>query len=90
MNAPIAIASLLKLVLTPLIAIALALWLGLSGAPFVIVALVSSAPTAPTSYILARQMGGDAPLIARILTFQTAIAFVTVTLALFAIGALHA
>jgi predicted permease len=88
-NAPIAIASTLKLVFTPLVAIALALWLGLSGAPLAIVALVSSAPTAPTSYILARQMGGDAPLIARILTFQTAVAFVTVTFALFAIGALH-
>lgn len=88
-NAPIALASVLKLVFTPLAAIALALWLGLSGAPLAIVALVSSAPTAPTSYILARQMGGDAPLVARILTFQTAVAVVTVTLALFAIGALH-
>jgi hypothetical protein len=33
-------------------------------------------------------MGGDAPLIARILTFQTAVAFVTVTFALAAAGIL--
>jgi predicted permease len=89
LNGPIIISATLKLILTPLIAIALARWLGLAGAPLTIVALVASVPTAPASYILARQMGGDAPLIARILTFQTVVALVTITAALFAIGALH-
>jgi predicted permease len=34
-------------------------------------------PTASSSYTLARQLGGDAPLMAAIVTIQTAIAFVT-------------
>lgn len=89
LNGPIVVASILKLILTPLVAIALASWLGLSGAPLAIVAIVASVPTAPTSYILARQMGGDAPLIARILTFQTVVALISITAALFAVGALH-
>jgi predicted permease len=81
-------ATLLKLVLLPLIAISLAKALGLEGPPLAIAAIVTSVPTAPASYILARQMGGDAPLVARILTFQTAVAFITVTVALAAAGIL--
>jgi malonate transporter and related proteins len=77
------------LILTPVVAIALALWLELSGAPLAIVAVVASVPTAPASYILARQMGGDAPLIARILTLQTILALVTITVSLAMVGALH-
>jgi malonate transporter and related proteins len=34
-------------------------------------------PMAPSAYILARQMGGDARLMAGILTTQTALAIVT-------------
>jgi malonate transporter and related proteins len=82
-------AAILKLALLPLIAILLGKALGLAGPPLAIVAIVASVPTAPATYVLARQMGGDAPLIARILTFQTAIAFVTVTVALAAAGILQ-
>jgi malonate transporter len=89
LNGPITVALILKLILTPVVAIALALWLGLSGAPLAIVAVVASVPTAPASYILARQMGGDAPLIARILTLQTILALITITVSLAVVGALH-
>ena len=34
-------------------------------------------PTAPSAYILARQMGGDARLMAGILTTQTALGIIT-------------
>lgn len=88
LNPGIVVAAVLKLVLLPLIAILLGKALGLEGPPLAIVAIVASVPTAPASYILARQMGGDAPLVAKILTFQTAIAFVTVTVALAAAGIL--
>ena len=37
-------------------------------------------PTASSAYTLARQLGGDAPLMAAIVTVQTAIAFVTLPL----------
>ena len=88
LNASVLIATILKLVLLPIIAILLGKALGLEGPPLAIVAIVTSVPTAPASYILARQMGGDAPLVARILTFQTAVAFITVTIALAAAGIL--
>ncbi|HVT56726.1 MAG TPA: AEC family transporter [Xanthobacteraceae bacterium] len=88
LNVATVTATLLKLVLLPLTAISLAKALGLEGPPLAIVAIVTSVPTAPASYILARQMGGDAPLVARILTFQTAVAFITVTIALATAGIL--
>jgi predicted permease len=72
----------LKLAAMPAIAIGLGWWFGLSGAPLTIVAVASSVPSAPNAYILARQMGGDAPLYARILTLQTVAAIVTIPVAL--------
>ncbi len=39
-------------------------------------------PSAAGAYNLARQMGGDAPAMAAIVTIQTAIAFVTLPLTL--------
>lgn len=44
--------------------------------------LVGSAPGAAASYVLARQMGGDAPLIAGIVAFTTAASLVTIPLLL--------
>jgi predicted permease len=42
------------------------------------VALIFGAvPTAPAAYTLPRQLGGDAPLMAAIVTIQTAITFLT-------------
>jgi malonate transporter and related proteins len=71
-----------KLVLMPAIAIALALTFGLSGVNLVIVAACSAVPTSPSAYVLARQMGGDAPLLAQIITLQTILAAVTMPIAI--------
>ncbi len=78
-DSSVAIATTLKLIMMPLAAIGLGIELGLSGPPLVVVAIASSVPAAPTSYVLARQMGGDAQLLARILTVQTVLALVTIT-----------
>ncbi|CCE04528.1 conserved membrane hypothetical protein [Bradyrhizobium sp. STM 3843] len=67
----------LKLVVMPALALALAVWFGLSGPSLVIVAVASAVPTSPSAYVLARQMGGDAPLLAQIITLQTALAAIT-------------
>jgi predicted permease len=72
----------LKLAVMPAIAIALAFCFGLSGAPLIVVAVASGVPSAPGAYILARQMGGDAPMYAQILTVQTLFALVTIPLVL--------
>lgn len=72
----------LKLVLMPILAIALALWFGLSGANLAIVAACSAVPASSSAYVLARQMGGDAPLLAQIITLQTILAALTMPIAI--------
>lgn len=70
--------SALKLVLMPALALLLGHWLALP-APVVLVACFYCAlPTAPNAYIMARQMGGDAPLMASLITVQTLLAAVSV------------
>jgi malonate transporter and related proteins len=73
---------ILKLAVMPAIALALALWFGVSGTGLVIVAVCSAVPTAPSAYVLARQMGGDAPLLAQIITLQTILAAITMPIAI--------
>jgi predicted permease len=61
----------LKLAVMPLVAVGLALLFGVQGAGLAIVAICSGVPTASNAYVLARQLGGDAPLMAEIITVQT-------------------
>lgn len=70
----------LKLLVKPAIAIALSLLFGLTGTELVVVAITAAVPSAPNGYVLARQMGGDAPLLAEILTVQIIGAAVTLPL----------
>ena len=76
------IAVFLKLILMPVLGVALALWFGISGSSLVIVAVCSAVPTSSSAYVLARQMGGDAPLLAQIITLQTILAAVTMPIAI--------
>jgi predicted permease len=71
----------LKLVVMPAIAIAIACGFGLTGANLLVTACCTAVPAASNSYILARQMGGDAPLMAQILTFEIVLAAVTLPIA---------
>lgn len=72
----------LKLILMPVLAIGLALGFGLSGANLVIVAACSAVPASSSGYAMARQMGGDAPLVAQIITLQTILAAITMPIAI--------
>ncbi len=67
----------LKLICMPVIAIALCQFFGITGLPLAIIVLFGGAPASPASFILARQMGGDAPLMAAILSAQTILAALT-------------
>ena len=58
----------LKLIGMPALVFALGMLFGLSGMAFNVAMIAASVPTAAASYILARQMGGDAPLMAEIAT----------------------
>jgi len=74
------IAVFLKLVVMPVLAVALALSFGISGPGLVIVAVCSAVPTSSSAYVMARQMGGDAPLLAQIIALQTILAAITMPL----------
>ncbi|WP_063311819.1 AEC family transporter [Pseudovibrio sp. Ad26] len=71
-------ALLLRNVLAPGIALSFALALGLDEISATIVTLVFSVPAAGASFVLARKMGGDAKLMAEILTLQTVAAAITI------------
>jgi malonate transporter and related proteins len=72
------LASILKLVAMPLIAFFTARALGLPAEFVSGVMLFACVPTAAAGYILARQNGGDAPLMASIITQQTVLAMLTI------------
>jgi malonate transporter len=72
----------LKLVLMPALALGLAAWFGITGNSLAIVAICAAVPTSPSAYVLARQMGGDAPLLAQIITLQTILAAITMPIAI--------
>src|SRR5690606_20859079 len=61
----------LKLLVMPLIGAPLIWYFGLEGTSLAVVVISLAVPTATTSYVLAREMGGDYTLMAEILTFQT-------------------
>ena len=81
-NAILFAACFLKLVAMPAIAILIGFGLGLSGINLAVVACCASVPASSNSYVLARQMGGDAPLRAQVLTFETVLAAVTMPAAI--------
>jgi predicted permease len=70
----------LKLLLLPAVAVGLARLLGVGGADLAVTAVAASVPTATASYLLAKQLGGDAPLMAEIITVQTLAALLTMPL----------
>ena len=75
-------ASFAKFALMPLVTAAACLWFGLDARSATVAVLFQALPTASSSYIMARQLGGDAGLMAGIITFQTALAMVTLPIAL--------
>lgn len=81
---PALVAFVAKLVVMPGLTAAACFALGLSGATALIAVLFNALPTASSSYVMARQMGGDAPLMANLVATQTAAAAVTLPLAMIA------
>jgi predicted permease len=67
----------IKLVLVPAVVWGAGLVFGLSGAALSVAVLFMGLPTASSSYIMARQMGGDAPLMAALTTTEHLAAVLT-------------
>jgi predicted permease len=64
----------LRLLAMPALALAVARLLGLPAMESSILVLFFALPTAPTAYVLTRQLGGDSHLMAGIITLQTLLA----------------
>ena len=64
----------------PLAIILIGLALNIDPQTLIIAVIFGSVPTAAGAYSLAKQMGGDAPAMAAIVTVQTALSFITMPL----------
>jgi len=74
---PVALSVVGKMVVFPAMILVAAQFVDLSDAALLVLILYGAVPTAASAYTLARQMGGDAPVMATIITLQTALSFVT-------------
>ncbi len=77
---------IIKLALVPTITVAMGRLLGLDATATLLAALFIGLPTATTSYVTARQLGGDAPFMAAIITSQHIVAIVTLPLLIALLG----
>lgn len=87
-DAAVLVSTGVKMLLLPAIAIGTGWLAGVGWPSIAVIAIAASVPSAPNGYMLARQMGGDAPLLARILTIQIFVALVSIPAALFIAAAL--
>ena len=78
-----------KLVLSPAIACAIAIMLGLRGEPLAILFLLAASPSATISFVMVQAMNGNAPLAARIVAHTTMWSLLTVTAGLWLLELMH-
>lgn len=67
----------IRLIGMPVIVILMAWLVGLEGLPRTIAIIAGAVPTAASSYVMARKMGGNAELMSNIVTFQIISSFIT-------------
>lgn len=74
---PLATATALKLAVMPLTMLGATNLFGVTGLSATVLVLFAALPGSPAAFILARQMGGDGPLMAGIITVTTLISVIT-------------
>jgi predicted permease len=79
--------SVLRLLAMPLLAWAVAYGLSLPAMESSVLVLFFALPTAPTAYVLTRQLGGDSQLMAGLITLQTLLAAASLPLMLVLLAA---
>jgi malonate transporter and related proteins len=79
---PLILAFTGKMMVFPAAAVSIGIWMGLPQQVLQIVIIYSVVPTGVASYTLARQLGGDAPVMAAIVTLQTLLALFTIPISL--------
>ena len=74
---------LIRLIGMPAIIIGMSWLVGLEGLARTVAIIAGAVPTAASSYVMARKMGGNAELMSSIVTFQVIVAFFTLPLFIF-------
>lgn len=74
--------SFARLIMMPALALMTAFFLALPSQDTMLLVLFFALPTAPTAYVLTRQLGGDATLMAGLITLQTMLAAASLPLVL--------
>jgi predicted permease len=74
----VVVASALKLLLLPALTVALCLAFAATPAATAIAALYAALPGSASAYVMARQMGGNAPILAGVITLTTIGAVVSI------------
>jgi malonate transporter and related proteins len=78
----VATASAMRLVVAPSLTYGACLLIGVAPLPTAVAVGIASTPTAAAAYTFAREMGGDAQLIAAIITATTLLSFITMPIAI--------
>ena len=82
----VALGSAVRLLGMPLLMFTGAWLFGIEGMPRTVAVIAGAVPTASSSYVLARQMGGDAALMANLITVQVVVAVLTLPLMIWLAG----
>ena len=77
--APTMAASMIKLVLQPLVFLPVAAWMGFSGEKMIAILSMLASPTTPSCYIMAKSMNNDEVLTASVIVTTTLMAAFTLT-----------
>lgn len=76
---PTIAATLIKLVIQPLIFLPVAVWMGFTGEKMIAILIMLASPTTPSCYIMAKNMDNDGVLTASVIVMTTLMAAFTLT-----------
>ena len=76
---PTIAASMIKLVIQPLIFLPVAAWMGFTGEKMIAILIMLASPTTPSCYIMAKSMKNDGVLTASVIVTTTLLAAFTLT-----------
>ena len=76
---PTIVASMIKLVIQPLIFLPVAAWMGFHGEQMIAILIMLASPTTPSCYIMAKNMDNDGVLTASVIVMTTLLAAFTLT-----------
>lgn len=80
--------SIIKLILQPLIFLPVAVWLGYGGEKLIALIIMLGAPTTPSCYIMAKNMGHEGILTSGAVVLTTCMSAFTITICLFIVRSL--